>query len=173
MSAELLLGLALALSILKPERRVWPPPGRDSWQFGFVWGLTIFVFLGVAVLVVWDWNSFVFPNWLRYFVGATLFLGGLVLAFSGIAGLGAYNSAGLKGKFVTKGLYRYSRNPQYLGDMVSFVGLVLFSNAGSVVLPGLVAALLFALWPLCEEPWLKERFGAAYERYCEQVPRFL
>ena len=171
--AEFLLGSSLALSVLRPERRVWPPPGRDSWQFWFVWLLIVFVYLGIAGLVVLDWNSFVFPDWLRYFVGLPLFAAGLFLAFSGLAGLGTHNSAGLSGEFVANGLYRYSRNPQYLGDILNLVGLALLSNVGSAVLPCLLGVLLYSLWPLSEEPWLRERFGAAYERYCRQVPRFL
>lgn len=50
---------------------------------------------------------------------------------------------------------------------------MLLSNAALVVVPGLLAALLFASWLFSEEPWLKERFGEDYERYCERVPRFL
>lgn len=170
--AELALGLSLAVSIIKPARRIWPTPGWQSWQFWFVWILIIFALASLGVLALSDWNSFIFPDGLRHFIGLPLFVGGLVLAFSGVGRLGAYNSAGLKGKLMTGGVYRYSRNPQYLGDIISLVGLVLFSNATFMLLPGLLGALLFALWPFSEEPWLRERFGEAYERYCERVPRF-
>lgn len=173
LAAELALGLSLAVSIVNPARRIWPTTGLQSWQFWFVWVLTIFTLLSIGVLALSDWNSFVLPSWLRYGVGAPLLVGGLMLAFSGIGRLGAYNSAGLRGKLTTTGLYRYSRNPQYLGDIINLVGLVLFSNATLALLPGLLGALLFALWPFSEEPWLRERFGEDYERYCGRVPRFL
>ena len=160
------------MSIVSPARRIWPTPGLQSWRFWFVWVLIIFTLLSVGVLALSDWNSFVFTGWLRYFVGLPLFVSGLVLAFSGVGRLGTYNSAGLKGKLMTGGVYRYSRNPQYLGDIISLVGLVLFSNATFVLLPGLLGAVLFALWPFSEEPWLRKCFGEAYERYCGRVPRF-
>ena len=172
LAAELVLGISLIVSIISPANRIWPTPGWQSWQFWFVWILILFVFAALGVLALQDWNSFLFPDWLRYVVGLPLFVGGLVLAFSGVGRLGAYNSVGLEGKLTITGLYRYSRNPQYLGDVASLLGLVLFSNAVLVLLPGLLGALLFALWPFSEEPWLRERFGADYERYCKQVPRF-
>ncbi len=172
LAAELALGAALTLSIVSPVRRIWPTPGWQSWQFWFVWVLIVLVLASLGVLALSNWNSFLFPGGLRYFVGLPLFLGGLVLAFSGVGRLGAYNSAGLKGELRTGGVYRYSRNPQYLGDATMLVGLILFSNASLVILPGLLGALLFALWPFTEEPWLTEPFGSDYERYCERVPRF-
>ena len=170
--AELVLGIGLVVSIVSPAHRVWPTPGWKSPQFWFVWVLILFVLVALGVLALSSWNTFIFPAWLRYVVGFPLFVGGLVLAFSGVGRLGAYNSAGLKGKLTTTGLYRYTRNPQYLGDAVMLVGLVLFSNATFVTLPGLLGALLFVLWPFTEEPWLRERFGVDYDRYCKQVPRF-
>ena len=138
-----------------------------------MWALIAFIFPSLGVLAASSWSSFVFSYGLRYFVGFPLSMIGLVFYGLGIGGLGAYNSAGLKGELMTGGLYCHSRNPQYLGGVVGLIGLVLFSNASFVLLLGLLAALLFVLWPFSEEPWLKERFGRDYERYCERVPRFL
>lgn len=172
LAAELLLAVGLLVSVFAPEHRIWPPPGRRSWQFWYVWILFTVAALGLTTLAVLDWNSFVFPDWLRYAVGLPLLVGGLALAFWGSGVLGWRRTSGRAGELKTDGLYRWSRNPQYLGDIANFLGLVLFSNATSALTPGLLAAALFALWPLSEEPWLRERFGEAYERYFERVPRF-
>jgi protein-S-isoprenylcysteine O-methyltransferase Ste14 len=166
LAAGYVLGAALLRSVVSPAHCVWPPPSSRSWQFWLVWALIVLVLLSLVVLAVTGWDRFVFPDWLRYLLGLPLLVGGLILAFLSIRNLGAYNSAGLEGELVTGGLYRYSRNPQYLGDIISLVGLVLFSNAALVVLPGLLTALLFALWPFCEEPCLRQRFGEDYTRYC-------
>ena len=173
LAGELVLGVSLIVSVVNPARRIWPPPSRKSWQFWLVWSLIAFIFPSLGVLAASSWNSFVFPDELRYLVGFPLAMSGLVLYVLGISGLGTYNSAGLRGELMTGGLYRYTRNPQYLGGVVGLIGLVWFSNATLVLLPGLLAVLLFALWPFSEEPWLRERFGRDYERYCERVPRFL
>jgi protein-S-isoprenylcysteine O-methyltransferase Ste14 len=77
-------------------------------------------------------------------------------------------------RFVAGGLYRYMRNPMYVGALTILMAEALYF--GSIWLLVYAAGLWLAfhlflvLW---EEPQLKRRFGAAYERYLEQVPRWL
>ena len=77
-------------------------------------------------------------------------------------------------KLVLKGLYRYSRNPMYLGAILLLVGEALFWQ--SLVLAGYAAVVfigfnLFII--LHEEPRLRRDFGAEYEEYCRKVRRWL
>ena len=37
--------------------------------------------------------------------------------------VGWKNTSGLKGGFVSDGPYRFTRNPQYVGDIVFFIGV--------------------------------------------------
>jgi len=75
---------------------------------------------------------------------------------------------------VTDGLHRYSRNPMYLGLLVSVVGAWIMLGSLS---PGLV--LLFLYWLLrtrfiaYEEHVLEARFGNAYREYRRRVRRWL
>ena len=77
-------------------------------------------------------------------------------------------------KLVVSGPYAYVRNP-----MLSGVFLILLAEALAV--QSWVIALWFVLFvainavyfPLSEEPGLRRRFGAEYEEYCRNVPRFL
>ena len=77
-------------------------------------------------------------------------------------------------ELVTRGPYRYVRNP-----MISGVVLVLFGEALVLLsFPHLQWALIFlginAVYiPLIEEPLLAQRFGAAYRNYRRHVPRLL
>jgi protein-S-isoprenylcysteine O-methyltransferase Ste14 len=77
-------------------------------------------------------------------------------------------------ELVASGLYRWTRNPMYVG-----VGSVLLGEAllfGSARLLGYALAVLTAFHlfvVLYEEPTLRRSFGAAYERYCERVPRWI
>jgi protein-S-isoprenylcysteine O-methyltransferase Ste14 len=77
-------------------------------------------------------------------------------------------------RLVIAGLYRYVRNPQYIG-----VVLVVLSEAiffGSLVLLGYAAffAIGYHLFVrFYEEPTLKRLFGEDYTRYCEAVPRWI
>jgi len=75
---------------------------------------------------------------------------------------------------VVAGLYRYIRNPQYVGVFCVAIGEVVLT--GAVVLLGYAILLAFAYSLLVryyEEPMLDRRFGEAYARYREVVPRWL
>ena len=77
-------------------------------------------------------------------------------------------------ELVVKGLYRYVRNPMYvgitlilLGEALLFEAAVLFLYAGLL----LVCAHLFIVY--YEEPTLRRLFGASYESYCKSVSRWI
>lgn len=75
---------------------------------------------------------------------------------------------------VQTGLYARSRNPMYLGQALMLAGWACWLGhpAGVLALAALVA-WLNRLQIAPEERWLRERFGAEFERYCERVPRWL
>lgn len=169
--AVLLAGTAWTL--LRPERRLWPPPGRDSWQFRLVWSLfTVGTasFVGLGVL---DWNALSFPAGTRLSVGVPLVAGGLGLAFWGIASLGLEQALGLEGELVATGPYRFTRNPQYVGDIAATAGWMVATGSLLVVIAGIPALAWYVLLPRVEEPWLEEELGGAYRRYARETPRFL
>ncbi|WDS38190.1 MAG: isoprenylcysteine carboxylmethyltransferase family protein [Pseudoxanthomonas sp.] len=75
---------------------------------------------------------------------------------------------------VTGGLYRYSRNPMYLGHVLLLVGWGVWWQAWA----GLPAVVLQVLWLTRlqiqpEERALRAHFGAAYASYCANVRRWL
>ncbi len=74
------------------------------------------------------------------------------------------------------GFYRYVRNPMYLGFFAGWAGLwVVFGRANlaalTVAIVAVVGTALFVL--LYEEPTLRRMFGAEYEEYCRNVPRWI
>jgi protein-S-isoprenylcysteine O-methyltransferase Ste14 len=73
----------------------------------------------------------------------------------------------------TDGPYARSRNPQYVGMIVGLTGFALIVNALSVAILAALHVLWVVLLPFAQEPWLREQFGAAYNRYRERVPRFI
>jgi len=50
--AEVLLGGCVVVSLVRPTLRIWPPPGRDSWQYRLVWTLTGLCAVGLAAVGV-------------------------------------------------------------------------------------------------------------------------
>jgi len=75
---------------------------------------------------------------------------------------------------VVRGLYRYSRNPMYVGVLTVILGWALAFRAVSLVLYALVVGTCFHLFVvLYEEPHLRAVFGHRYEAYRERVARWL
>jgi len=79
-------------------------------------------------------------------------------------------------RLVAVGFYRYVRNPMYVGFLVGWAGLwVIFGRANRAALTvAVVAATTVALFArFYEEPVLRKKFGADYEEYCRNVPRWM
>jgi protein-S-isoprenylcysteine O-methyltransferase Ste14 len=75
---------------------------------------------------------------------------------------------------VIRGLYRFTRNPMYVGVLSLILGQGLYYGSRSVALYGCVVLGFFhAFVRLYEEPTLKRSFGAQYEEYCRKVPRWI
>ena len=81
---------------------------------------------------------------------------------------------GSASSLVTRGIYRWTRNPMYVGDVLLLLAVVVFFSNPL----GLAGVVLFVLWMdllqiPAEERALRERFGEAYEAYCASVGRWL
>lgn len=75
---------------------------------------------------------------------------------------------------VARGLYRYTRNPMYLGVLTVVVGeALLFRTPRLLAYAAGLLALFHLFVVLYEEPTLRRQFGAAYEDYRSRVPRWL
>jgi protein-S-isoprenylcysteine O-methyltransferase Ste14 len=72
------------------------------------------------------------------------------------------------------GPYRFSRNPDYLGQTLLYAGIALMLNSTWVLL-ALVPALLAVRYAVIarEERYLSARFGEQYASYCRRVRRWL
>ena len=79
-------------------------------------------------------------------------------------------------RLVVVELYRYVRNPMYLGFITGWIGLwIVFGRANWSVIAGAATVVIgVALFVrLYEEPHLRKIFGADYEEYCRHVRRWL
>lgn len=98
-----------------------------------------------------------------------------------VAGIFRFGQAGTDPKpwktstaLVVKGIYRYTRNPMYLGMALAYLGLALglASVAALVLFPLLIAAIQTQVIAR-EERYLEARFGEAYRAYRKAVRRWL
>lgn len=77
-------------------------------------------------------------------------------------------------ELVIRGLYRYVRNPIYIGVLLLFSGHFLWFGRLVLISYIFFAFLAFHLFVLLyEEPTLRAKFGRAYDEYCRNVPRWL
>jgi protein-S-isoprenylcysteine O-methyltransferase Ste14 len=170
--AEALLGGALVVTLASGVK-VWPPPGRSSWQYRLVWSLTWTAIAGVVTLGLVDWNSFGFGHWIRFPIGGLMVAGGLGLVGWGVHSLGIQATSGLEGRLVTEGPFRYTRNPQYVGEIIWLLGYSVVTNSVLTLVAAVLGCLCFLLVPYTEEPWLRARYGAAFDEYVAAVPRLV
>lgn len=77
-------------------------------------------------------------------------------------------------RFVVRtGLYRFVRNPMYVSVLTVLVGEILLFRSPRLLVWGVGVATAFHVWVVAyEEPTLRRQFGADYEAYCRQVPRW-
>lgn len=75
---------------------------------------------------------------------------------------------------VLGGPYRFTRNPDYIGQVLLCTGIGLMLDAPAVLAASILAllAVQYAIIPR-EERFLEQRFGDAYRAYRHRVPRWL
>lgn len=77
-------------------------------------------------------------------------------------------------ELVVKGLYRYVRNPMYVGILMALIGeSILFRSYAVLAYTGVVFLAFTAFVFFYEERVLKTKFGESYERYLKEVPRWI
>ncbi len=119
---------------------------------------------------------FILLVWTPLKVGEPIFWIGLAVWVLGMAGVvvALFNfKAMAEGKPATRGLYKVSRNPQWLTLTIAFVGSVLATGSGIALLLFLVTVVCYHFRILGEERACLEQYGDSYRTYMKQVPRYL
>lgn len=154
---------------------------------GAVLGSAIFLVLvpcSVAGLVPW---------WISHWQFRPPFFGtelsralGILLIVAGLPGLlDSFRRFALDGlgtpapiaptrNLVVTGLYRYVRNPMYVAVAAVILGqALLFGDWRVLIYAGIFAVVVHGFVVFYEEPTLADSFGAQFERYRENVPRWI
>jgi protein-S-isoprenylcysteine O-methyltransferase Ste14 len=79
-----------------------------------------------------------------------------------------------RGRLYTGGLFRYTRHPNYLGDLLSFSGLCLFAGRWpAAVVPALMlAGFVFVNVPMLDAH-LRSHYGDAFDTYAQRTPKLI
>ena len=138
-----------------------------------------------ACLIAGGVLAFLFPHDfpvlaepLRIFLG--ILFGGAGLVFMTIAD-GQFKRAGTRVEtnqpaaiLVAQGVFKYSRNPMYVGGSAFFLGTGLAVGSLWVMAAYLPLAIYLALYVIPrEEAYMQRTFGEAYLNYCRYVRRWL
>jgi protein-S-isoprenylcysteine O-methyltransferase Ste14 len=122
--------------------------------------------------------TFVLPG--RMGISLGLVVLGFAIALAGVVAFRAHKTTvnpltpGASSVVVSTGVYRFSRNPMYLGFLLALVGWAIYlSNAlAALLLPAFVAYMnRFQIKP--EERVLLAKFGSQFSRYMASVRRWV
>lgn len=110
--------------------------------------------------------------------GGVMILAGLVLL---VLANGLFTRAGTDvipfrnvSALVTDGVYRFTRNPMYLGMLLVLLGCaVTVGSVYALAIPPLFAGIVQARFIRAEEALLQSLFGDEYAAYCRRVRRWL
>lgn len=129
--------------------------------------------------------AFVVPSMLRP-AGAQFRPAGLPLLIVGltvllscvrdfyVAGLGSLAPWAPPKHLVVVGLYRWSRNPMYIGVLLILCGWAVAFAARELWMWAAIMTVVFQLRVvLFEEPWLAATHGDQFRRYRARVPRWV
>jgi protein-S-isoprenylcysteine O-methyltransferase Ste14 len=117
----------------------------------------IAVFLPLQLGTVWLYS------------GLVVFLFGIV--FTIVAILNFANSP--KDKVITGGLYRFTRNPAYVGMLLMHVGVGIACASWVLLLLAAVLVILLNANLAAEERYCLYRFGDEYQKYKNRTPRWM
>lgn len=77
-------------------------------------------------------------------------------------------------ELVAVGFYRYVRNPMYVGIFLTLIGHFLWFGYWNLLIYAVFIFIAFNTFvAYYEEPTLRKKFGAAYNDYCQRVPRWI
>jgi protein-S-isoprenylcysteine O-methyltransferase Ste14 len=115
------------------------------------------------------------PEWLRG-TSLGLWAAGFGLLFIGRFGLGSSFRVGCPGESTVLkagGLYRFSRNPMYLGMYATLFAPALYTMNPLVLIIAIFVVVVHHRIILSEEVCLQKMFGRTYLDYCLRVRRYL
>lgn len=140
----------------------------------------------VLVMVLLQWLlAVVLPRWPGDFAGRIpfaifLLLAGIAMAVGGVVSFRRARTSvnpmdpSVASTLVSTGIYRYSRNPMYLGFACWLAAsAVLLGNVAALLLVAVFVVYMNRFQIVPEEHALGTRFGEAFDRYRSDVRRWL
>jgi protein-S-isoprenylcysteine O-methyltransferase Ste14 len=112
----------------------------------------------------------------KKYIAEFLLLTGLVFTVISIINLGKSTRLGLPSEdtqFKTNGLYKFSRNPMYVGFDLITIAAIVFTLHWLIIILGVYSLIAYHLIIKGEENFMLKRFGEEYKKYQIKVRRYL
>jgi protein-S-isoprenylcysteine O-methyltransferase Ste14 len=74
---------------------------------------------------------------------------------------------------ITEGIYRHTRNPMYVGNVLILSGVALAVNTWTCWLLATALGIFVYVAIIAAEDFLRGKFGPGFDDYCRDVPRWL
>jgi len=120
--------------------------------------------------------SWVYTVFLPLQLGTTwLYIGLIIYLFGIVFTIGAIRNFATSpnDKVITKGLYRFTRNPTYIGMIIIQIGLGIACSSWLFLLLTAVMMIMFNAVSPAEERYCLYRFGDDYRKYKNGTPRWI
>lgn len=146
-------------------------------KFFYTSKYSILIVWGAMVLHCWNINFSPIegPSFLKY-VALFLWVSGFILLFIGRFGLGDSFQIGSPNESTilkVNGLFKFSRNPMYVGVYETIIASVLYTLNPILILIGIFVVVIHHRIILAEEQNLLKVFGENYTDYCNRVGRYI
>ena len=76
-------------------------------------------------------------------------------------------------KAVTKGIFRFSRNPQQISTIIMWVGIGLITSCYLIIVVCLIQIITSYPTFIAQEKFCIEKYGDDYKEYMKKTPRYL
>lgn len=158
------------------------PNSADGGEMRFKFAKAVFAFLVLPGMV-----GFAIPLWISprriatepvHWLGVPVLAAGIFILLwcvrdFYVAGKGTLAPWTPTRELVRVGLYRYSRNPMYVGVLTILLGWSLLFMSRTLLYYAIAIAVMFHLRVILgEEPWLARTHGEKWTAYKASVPRW-
>ena len=141
--------------------------------------IQIFLLIGFIGLIILD--NFIFhwfqpihnllPWYFALLIGAPFLITGGILAKNGLSIV--FGETRETPCVITKGSFRFSRHPIYLGSLLVYIGWILASLSILGLIYFIPVFFFYNYIAKYEEGKLIQKFGTEYEDYMKKVPRWI
>lgn len=126
--------------------------------------------------IIWI-AAVIYSIFLPLHLGTTWFYVGFPVAIMGLLGFTAvtitFVSTQIEKEPLASGLYRFSRHPMYITQLVMFIGVGIACASWVFLLFAIVYSMFSFIYATTEERHCLEKYGDAYREYIKRTPKWI